>query len=440
MNSLSLQDIWRLRRTAAWNGYIRAFGALTAAPEHFHDAAGRVFDRYVRLQLGDPQAGPGAPTGRPTRWHPVVEVVVTLTAGTFSAVSGGGPVGADRGACCRHGIHSGDRIGATAAAQPGSGREEQRFAREIASVRLASDREWRQFLDLVQRLPGYRPGAGRRVGRERLHHHPGRRKCPRTTDLPLNYRAQPAKRPMSRYEPAPRTIPRWFATPPEGSRSDGPGADPQGPQVGGAEGCVAARPVRCGPGCDRRCGRSRWVWCRPTAICGTCAIRCASPTAGWACTDRLMPPRTPPRVWWCAAARRRGEGRAARAPPARRHRGLHWEVVRGFGDPGATGEQNVARELAEEISAHPRRWSPSANSTRTPVCARTGSSSTRHGSKPSARWTRARRSTGRSRCRRPRRRPWWPTGGSPTASRSPSSTGPGWRGCSRPPRRSGGTD
>ncbi|MFE1023682.1 NUDIX hydrolase [Streptomyces sp. NPDC058818] len=34
-------------------------------------------------------------------------------------------------------------------------------------------------------------------------------------------------------------------------------------------------------------------------------------------------------------------------------RGLHWEVVRGFGDPGATGEQNVARELAEEISAHP---------------------------------------------------------------------------------------
>ncbi|WP_217141679.1 NUDIX hydrolase [Streptomyces sp. AC627_RSS907] len=34
-------------------------------------------------------------------------------------------------------------------------------------------------------------------------------------------------------------------------------------------------------------------------------------------------------------------------------RSRHWEVVRGFGDPGATGEENVARELEEEISARP---------------------------------------------------------------------------------------
>ncbi|MEV5546400.1 NUDIX hydrolase [Streptomyces sp. NPDC052309] len=34
-------------------------------------------------------------------------------------------------------------------------------------------------------------------------------------------------------------------------------------------------------------------------------------------------------------------------------RSRHWEVVRGFGDPGATGEENVARELGEEISASP---------------------------------------------------------------------------------------
>ncbi|MFE0804669.1 hypothetical protein [Streptomyces sp. NPDC058812] len=34
-------------------------------------------------------------------------------------------------------------------------------------------------------------------------------------------------------------------------------------------------------------------------------------------------------------------------------RGPHREAVRGFGDPGATGERNLAREPAEEISAHP---------------------------------------------------------------------------------------
>ncbi|MFD5285765.1 NUDIX hydrolase [Streptomyces rubrogriseus] len=34
-------------------------------------------------------------------------------------------------------------------------------------------------------------------------------------------------------------------------------------------------------------------------------------------------------------------------------RDRHWEAVRGFGDPGATGEENVARELAEEVSARP---------------------------------------------------------------------------------------
>ncbi|MFB0615730.1 NUDIX hydrolase [Streptomyces sp. AGS-58] len=34
-------------------------------------------------------------------------------------------------------------------------------------------------------------------------------------------------------------------------------------------------------------------------------------------------------------------------------RDRHWEVVRGFGDPGATPEQNVTRELREEILATP---------------------------------------------------------------------------------------
>lgn len=159
VNSLSLQDIWRLRQTAAWNGYIRAFGALTAAPEHFHDAAGQVFDRYVRLNSEILKLAQERRQARPTRWHPVVEVVVTLTAGTFSAVSGAGLwelTGALLPAMVSTPVTGSVQL---LLRNQKSGREEQRFAREIASVRLASDREWRQFLDLVQRLPGYRQEA-----------------------------------------------------------------------------------------------------------------------------------------------------------------------------------------------------------------------------------------------------------------------------------------
>ncbi|WP_217141680.1 hypothetical protein [Streptomyces sp. AC627_RSS907] len=160
VNSLSLHDIWRLRQTPVWNGYIRSFEALTAAPEHFHEAAGQVFDRYVRLNSEILKLAQERRQAGPNRWRPVVEVVVTLTAGTFSAISGSGLW---------------DLTGALLPSVSGpvtgsvqlmlrnreSGRQEQRFAREIAAVRLASEREWRQFHDLVQRLPGYREeGAG----------------------------------------------------------------------------------------------------------------------------------------------------------------------------------------------------------------------------------------------------------------------------------------
>ncbi|MEU1400955.1 NUDIX hydrolase [Streptomyces sp. NPDC005728] len=39
-------------------------------------------------------------------------------------------------------------------------------------------------------------------------------------------------------------------------------------------------------------------------------------------------------------------------------RSRHWEVVRGFGAPGATAEENVARELKEEITAVPTEVVP----------------------------------------------------------------------------------
>ncbi|MFH8440065.1 hypothetical protein ACH4D3_02370 [Streptomyces sp. NPDC018026] len=159
VNSLALQDIWRLRQTSVWNSYIRAFGALTAAPDHFHDAAGQVFDRYVRLNSEILKLAQERRQARPNRWRPVVEVVVTLTAGTFSAISGAG-LWELTGALLPTAV-SGPVTGSVQLVLRNweAGRQEQRFAREIASVRLASEREWRQFRDLVRRLPDYRQDA-----------------------------------------------------------------------------------------------------------------------------------------------------------------------------------------------------------------------------------------------------------------------------------------
>ncbi|MFE5604824.1 NUDIX hydrolase, partial [Streptomyces coelicoflavus] len=69
--------------------------------------------------------------------------------------------------------------------------------------------------------------------------------------------------------------------------------------------------------------------------------------------DRLMPPpESSPGVVVLPLL---GDGADVVLIEHYRHatRDRHWEVVRGFGDPGATGEENVGRELTEEISARP---------------------------------------------------------------------------------------
>ncbi|MFC4467568.1 hypothetical protein ACFPH6_24075 [Streptomyces xiangluensis] len=159
VDALTLHDIWLLRQNSAWHEYVTAFSALTADPGAFHDSVGRVFDRYVRLNSEILKLARGRRQATPNQWLPVVEVVVTLGAAVFTAISGNGiweVVG-----------------GVTPLAVTGSvggsvqlvlrnrleGRQEQRFAREIATVRLASAREWSQFHDLVRRLPGYRETA-----------------------------------------------------------------------------------------------------------------------------------------------------------------------------------------------------------------------------------------------------------------------------------------
>ncbi|WP_073951264.1 hypothetical protein [Streptomyces kebangsaanensis] len=160
VNALDLQDIWRLRQTSAWNEYIRAFDTLTAAPETFHDSVGRVFDRYVRLNSEILRLAREGRHARPNHWRPVVEVVVTLGAAVFTAVSGD-DMWEVAGSILPLTV-SGSLTGSVQLVLRNrtAGRQEQKFAREIAAVRLASEREWSHFHDLVRRLPGYRDGRG----------------------------------------------------------------------------------------------------------------------------------------------------------------------------------------------------------------------------------------------------------------------------------------
>ncbi|MGW4272992.1 hypothetical protein ACWEGQ_11650 [Streptomyces seoulensis] len=160
VNALSLQDIWRLRQTSAWNGYIRAFGDLTADPGAFQDSVGLVFDRYVGLNAEILKLAREHGRARPAPWRPVVEVVVTVGAAVFTAVSGN-DVWEVAGSVLPLTV-SGSLTGSVQLVLRNriAGRQQQRFAREIAAVRLASEREWAQFHDLVRRLPGYRDATG----------------------------------------------------------------------------------------------------------------------------------------------------------------------------------------------------------------------------------------------------------------------------------------
>ncbi|MGW0767113.1 hypothetical protein [Streptomyces sp. NPDC002676] len=160
VNALTLEDIWRLRQSHAWNAYIRAFGELTAAPEAFGESVGRVFDRYVQLNSEILALARERRHARPNVWRPVVEVVVTVGAAVFTAVSGNG-LWEVAGSVLPLTV-SGSLTGSVQLVLRNltAGQREQRFAREIATVRLAGEREWSQFHDLVRRLPNYRDTTG----------------------------------------------------------------------------------------------------------------------------------------------------------------------------------------------------------------------------------------------------------------------------------------
>lgn len=161
IDTLSLEDIWRLRQSGAWHRYMEAFTSLTGDPAAFQENVGDVFDRYVRLNSEIIRiAGASRDASlRANNWSPVVEVVLTIGGAVFTAVTGdeGWAVAASVGA-------------ATAGSRGGSvqlvlrnrvaGKREQKFAREIASVRLDTEQEWARFHDLARRLPGYTEHGG----------------------------------------------------------------------------------------------------------------------------------------------------------------------------------------------------------------------------------------------------------------------------------------
>ncbi|MPY60195.1 hypothetical protein [Streptomyces spongiae] len=164
VSALTLPDIWQLRQSTVWKDYVDAFGALTAEPGAFHDSVGRVFDRYVRLNSEILKLATERRQATPKKWRPVVEVVVTLGAAVFTTISGEG-MWQVTGALAPLAV-SGSVGGSVQLILRNrlEGRQEQRFAREIASVRLASEREWSQFHDLVRRLPGYQETTGAAAG------------------------------------------------------------------------------------------------------------------------------------------------------------------------------------------------------------------------------------------------------------------------------------
>lgn len=156
IDSLSLHDIWRLRQSGPWHRYMEAFTSLTGDPTTFHDSVDDVFNQYVQLnsEIIKIAADRLGPTPGKSDWSPVVEVAVTIGGAVFTAVTG------------NEAFAVAASVGAVAMESRGgsvqlilrnrkAGKREQKFAREIATVRLDTEQEWAQFRDLVRRLPGY---------------------------------------------------------------------------------------------------------------------------------------------------------------------------------------------------------------------------------------------------------------------------------------------
>jgi ADP-ribose pyrophosphatase len=166
---------------------------------------------------------------------------------------------------------------------------------------------------------------------------------------------------MNRYEALRRDVPEWFLDDPEGiriltdpaqirdARRRVTTARPSG--RGGpftalwARLRAALRPVPAGV---VSAGRYLWYLRDPVRF----------PDGRLGLYDRILPPPgSSPGVVILPLV---GPGEKVVLIEHYRHatRSRHWEVVRGFGEPGATPAQNVTRELREEIDATPTEVIP----------------------------------------------------------------------------------
>ncbi|MBL1084014.1 NUDIX hydrolase [Streptomyces actinomycinicus] len=161
---------------------------------------------------------------------------------------------------------------------------------------------------------------------------------------------------MNRYEALRREAPEWFRDDPEGIRilTDAAQIRAARRQVATARGSgrggpfaalwarvrAALRPVPVGV---VSAGRYLWYLRDPVRF----------PDGRLGLYDRILPPPgSSPGVVILPLVG--PEGRVVLIEHYRHAtRSRHWEVVRGFGQPGATPTENVTRELREEISATP---------------------------------------------------------------------------------------
>lgn len=170
LDALALEDICELREKEAWHRYLDAFDvlmddplAMTADPARFGERIHLVFDRYVGLNAEIVRlAKARRALARESQWKPVVEMVVTLGQSVVTAMYGDGgwtllgeigpmPEGVIGGTVqliLRNGLSKLSKIH--------EGRQQQRFAREMASVRFDSRRELSRFLDHLRSMDGYR--------------------------------------------------------------------------------------------------------------------------------------------------------------------------------------------------------------------------------------------------------------------------------------------
>lgn len=163
------------------------------------------------------------------------------------------------------------------------------------------------------------------------------------------------KGPMSRYEVLRRAVPEWFRndpgeieilTEPASVRRARRAATAAGQSPQGRAGALwarlrtAVRPVRTGV-----ISANRYLWYLRDPV--------RFPDGRLGLYDRLLPP--PGASPGVVVLPLLGPGGKVVLIEHYRHatRRRHWEAVRGFGDPGATGEENVTRELGEEIAATP---------------------------------------------------------------------------------------